>query len=149
MPRRSINAPVRRLNPFCVNRAQACPDATWAPTRSGSKESPERQMMTRMLFALSLGFAALIPATQGLRAQTTPPCAERPKVIDVLAQKYGETRRGIGLAANNTVMELYVSPDTGTWTIAVTQPDGITCLMASGQGYEPVAEDLPAKGDPA
>jgi len=70
-------------------------------------------------------------------------------VVNTLAQKYGETRRSIGLAANNTVMELYASAETGSWTIAVTTPDGMTCLMASGQGYEPVAEKMPAKGDPA
>ena len=106
-------------------------------------------MMTRMLFALSLGFAALIPATRGLHAQAAPQCAQRPQVIDILAQKYGETRRSIGIAANNTVMEVYASAETGSWTITVTMPDGVTCLMASGQGYEPVAGELPAKGDPA
>jgi hypothetical protein len=111
-------------------------------------------MMTRMLMALSLGFAGLIHATQTLYAQTDPlqaaaHCAPRPMVIGTLAQNYGETRRSIGLAANNTLMEVFASPETGTWTITVTLPDGMTCLMASGQGFEPVAEELPAKGDPA
>jgi len=110
-------------------------------------------MMTRMLFALSLGFVALIHATQALHAQTAPPsapqCALRPQVIEILARKYGETRRSIGIAANNTVMEVFASTDTGTWTIAVTLPDGLTCLMASGQGYESLSGELPARGDPA
>lgn len=105
-------------------------------------------MMIRTLFALSLGFAALIHATQTVHAQTAPNCATRAQVVDVLTAKYGETRRSIGLAANNTVMELFASP-TGSWTVTVTLPEGMTCLMASGQGFETIAEELPAKGDPA
>ncbi len=105
--------------------------------------------MTRVILALSLGFAGLILATQPSQADTGPQCANRPQVIDILSRKYGETRRSIGIAANNTVMEIFASTETGTWTIAVTRPDGLTCLMATGQGYEPVAEEQPAKGAPA
>jgi hypothetical protein len=46
-------------------------------------------------------------------------------------------------------MELYASEDTGTWSITMTLPDGMMCLMASGSNYEVVTEELPAKGDPA
>lgn len=106
-------------------------------------------MMTRMMLALSLGFAGVILATHAAHAQPGAQCGTRPQVIDILAQRYGETRRSIGLAANNTVMEVYASAETGTWTIAVTMPDGTTCLMASGLRFQAVAEELPAKGDPA
>ena len=106
-------------------------------------------MMNRTLFALSLGLVGMIHAAQMARANAPPQCADRGQVVDILAQKYGETRRSIGLAANNTVMELYASTETGSWTLAVTLPDGVTCLMASGQGFQAVTEDLPARGDPA
>jgi hypothetical protein len=43
-------------------------------------------------------------------------------------------------------MELYAADTTGTWTITVTLPDGQMCLMASGVGYEPVTEEMPARG---
>ncbi|MGL6211057.1 MAG: hypothetical protein ACRC14_14640 [Paracoccaceae bacterium] len=105
-------------------------------------------MMTRMLFALSLGFAGLIHVTQ-VNAQTAPQCAARVQVLEALSDKYGETRRGIGVAGNNTVMELFASDASGSWTITATMPDGRTCVMASGQGFETMAEELPAKGDPA
>ena len=75
-------------------------------------------------------------------------CSARDKVIAALVSKYGETRHGIGLAANNTVMEVFASDRTGTWTIAVTMPSGVTCLVASGSGYEDVVELLPVPGDP-
>ncbi len=75
-------------------------------------------------------------------------CGQREAVLSHLAEKYSETRRSIGLAANNMVMEVYASGTSGTWTITVTTPQGMTCLVASGQGFEVVEEELPAKGSP-
>lgn len=105
--------------------------------------------MKQQLFALSLGFGGLILATHHAFAQGRPNCAERETVIAELSGRYGETRHGIGLAANNAVMEVFASAETGTWTITVTLADGMTCLMASGQNYEVLAEDLPVAGQGA
>jgi hypothetical protein len=101
--------------------------------------------MSRMMLALSLGFGGVIFATQN--AQANPQCAPRDQVIEGLTQTYGETRRSLGIAANNAVMELFAADDTGTWTLTVTLPDGSTCLVASGSGYEAISEDLPAMGE--
>jgi hypothetical protein len=103
--------------------------------------------MEKMLFALSLGFAGLLLAAHA--AHAAPQCAPREQVLPVLQQKYGETRHGIGLAGTSQVMEIFSNPETGTWTITATMPDGVMCLVASGDHFETVAENLPAKGDPA
>jgi hypothetical protein len=100
--------------------------------------------MTQPMFALSLGFGGLILAAQ--IAHSAPQCDTRDRVTTLLADQYGETRRSIGLVGDGAVMELFAADATGTWTITVTLPDGQMCLMASGVGYEPVTEDLPAKG---
>ncbi len=47
------------------------------------------------------------------------------------------------------MVEIFASEDSGSWTITVTMPNGSTCLMATGQSYEKLAEALPAKGDDA
>ena len=73
-------------------------------------------------------------------------CAPRETVVQRLAESYGETRHGIGIGSNNQVMEVFASRETGTWTITVTMPNGMTCLMASGQAFETLAEALPAEG---
>ena len=103
--------------------------------------------MPKFLFALSLGFAALILVAQN--ALAAPQCAARPQVLETLAQKFGESRRSMGIAADQTVMELFASAETGSWTLTLTLPTGMTCLVAAGQNYEVIAEELPAKGDPA
>ena len=107
--------------------------------------------MQSYLTVVPLGLVALLSVTQPALAQAAPnpsQCATRDKVVELLAAKYGETRHGIGMAANNTVMEVFASDKTGTWTITVTMPTGVTCMVASGQGYEALSEPLPALGSP-
>lgn len=105
--------------------------------------------MTQKLFALSLGFGALILVAQSVQAQQAPQCGPRAAVLAQLAEKYGESRRSVGVAANNMVMEMFASEQSQSWTITVTSPQGQTCLVASGTGYEAISEPLPAKGEPA
>lgn len=94
--------------------------------------------------ALFANVATTATAQQGSRN-----CGPREMVIERLAEGYGETRQSMGLGANNAVIEVFASSETGTWTITVTRPNGLTCLVASGQAFEELAEALPAKGDDA
>jgi hypothetical protein len=102
--------------------------------------------MKHILFALSLGFLGLILATQHAFAQSPQQCGPRDAVVERLATGYGENRRSLGLAANNAVIEVFASAETGSWTITVTLPNGLMCLLASGQDFEAVNDRLPAKG---
>ena len=103
--------------------------------------------MSQQMFALSFGLAAVLAATQ--IAHGAPQCDTRDRVVALLADRFGETRHAIGIAGETAVMELFAAEATGTWSITLTLPDGRMCLMASGTNYEPVAEELVAKGDPA
>lgn len=100
--------------------------------------------MNQMMFALSLGIGGMIAASD--IAFGNPQCDARDRVLAFLSDRYGETRQSVGLAGEAAVMELFVAPDTGTWTITMTLPDGQMCLVASGVGYETVTEELPARG---
>lgn len=104
--------------------------------------------MQRQFFALSLGLGAMILATGHAFAEQKQ-CATRDKVIERLASAYGESRQSIGLAANNSVIEVFASSETGSWTITVTTPAGKTCLVASGQSFETTPGDLTPTGAPA
>jgi len=97
----------------------------------------------------ALGLALLLVTAQAPNAQTRTNCAPRDAVVHRLTSAYGETRQSIGLGANNQVVEVFASVETGTWTITVTTPKGLTCLIASGQAFEPVTEASPASGDDA
>ena len=99
--------------------------------------------MTRDLFALSFGFVVLIAATTMAQAAT---CGDHATIVRALADRYGETRRAIGLSGGNAVIEIFASDETGTWTIALTRAGGPTCLVASGEGFEALAEAPPPRG---
>ena len=102
--------------------------------------------VTTALFA-SLGLIAL--TASAATAQTTRNCAPRDAVVERLASKYGESRQSMGLGANNAVIEVFASATSGTWTITVTNVRGVTCLVASGQAFEQLAEALPIPGQDA
>lgn len=103
--------------------------------------------MKKHLLALSMGVGAMILAVDHATAQTAN-CAPRGAIVERLESKYGESRQTIGLGTDNAVVEVFASADTGTWTILVTRPNGISCLVAAGQGFELVAQAPAALGEP-
>lgn len=106
-------------------------------------------MKTFREMTLALGAGAAFLAAAQLQAQTLRNCAPRDSVVERLAQTYGESRQSMGLGGNNAVVEVFASDETGSWTITVTMANGMTCLLASGQAYETMAEALPASGEDA
>lgn len=105
--------------------------------------------MMKTMFKMTMGLGLMVLAAQQVSAQNNRNCAPRDMVVDRLADRYGETRQSIGIGAQGAVMEVFASSETGTWTITVTMPNGITCLVASGEAFEALAEALPARGDDA
>ncbi len=105
--------------------------------------------MKRELLTLSLGVGALLLAATHAFGQTNRNCGQRALVIERLADRYGESRQSIGLGTNNQVVEVFASLETGTWTITVTNPAGMTCLVASGQSFETLSEAAPVAGESA
>ncbi len=83
-------------------------------------------------------------------AQAQMACGTRDSVVEALGDKYGEVRRGGGLGSGAAaIFELWVSDATGTWTILMTTPNGLTCVMAVGDGWQDDAGELTPTGDPA
>ncbi|QFT58979.1 hypothetical protein FIU94_09085 [Sulfitobacter sp. THAF37] len=109
----------------------------------------ERRTKLFNMAALTTGAVIYLTATTDVLAQNSRNCGPRDIVVARLAEGYGETRQSIGLGANNAVVEVFASDETGSWTITVTVPGGMTCLVASGQAYEEVVEPLPVRGEDA
>ena len=74
-------------------------------------------------------------ATSSAMAQML--CGNHDDIVSKLANEYSETRVGIGLNDNGRVIELFASP-TGTWTILITPPKGLTCMVETGQSWESI-----------
>lgn len=94
--------------------------------------------MTRVLIllsaALSLGLAPFASATAQVPAGL--PCADRADVVENLGRIFGERQLGQGLADSGVVIELFVGPQ-GSFTIFATTPRGRSCLIATGEAWDP------------
>lgn len=75
-------------------------------------------------------------------------CDQRAKVVAKLGEKYGEVRRGGGLTGSTAIFEIWASEQTGTWTILKTTPDGFSCVMAVGQGWQDEVGKTTPTGSP-
>lgn len=104
--------------------------------------------MKTSFFALSLGFAGAVWAV--FQADAAPAnCAARGVVVERLHEKFGETRRAVGLARNKALVEVFASAETGSWTIVVSLPNGLSCLVASGKSWEQLHEARAVPGSGA
>ena len=82
--------------------------------------------------ALGAGFA-LIASTA--MAQAQPQCNNRDNVLALLAKKYQETPIAAGVTNTGGLVEVLTDIRSGTWTIIVTTPQGVSCLVAAGEGW--------------
>lgn len=82
--------------------------------------------------AAALAAAAAFPAP----ASAQMVCGERASIVSQLEERYGESRRSIGLQEGRGIVEVWASDETGTWSIVITTPQGMTCLMAAGEAFQ-------------
>lgn len=62
-------------------------------------------------------------------------CGPHAKIVQQLETGYEEQRTGFGLGGNKSIVELFVSEKLNTWSLMITRPDGLTCLMATGSDW--------------
>ena len=89
--------------------------------------------------------AAMVLACLAMPAQAQSPfCAPREHLIAELVLRFGERLEHVGLQADNTLVEIWVS-ETGSFTVLITGPDGLSCVGASGKNWWSLKE-LPGIG---
>ena len=100
--------------------------------------------MTDQTFAASLLVSAALAAAAAAPAQAqSRNCGPHGAVTAHLAERFSESRQMIGLGANNQIVEVYASPESGSWTILVSRPDGLACIVAAGENFEMTQDPLP------
>ncbi len=81
---------------------------------------------------------AMAGLTAGPATSASNLCTKRTSMVKALSKKYEEQRRGMGIASKAGVMEFYVS-EKGTWTMLMTMPNGMSCILAAGKDWEEIA----------
>ncbi|MCV3273747.1 hypothetical protein MUB52_20125 [Roseobacter sp. WL0113] len=76
-------------------------------------------------------------------------CGPRDLVVESLKSKYAERFTAGGLQktrAAQSLVEIWSSPDTGTFTVLLTSPGGTSCVVASGTDFFSDPEGANAEG---
>ena len=60
---------------------------------------------------------------------------------DRLASEYGEELIEAKMMEEHGLLEVLTSPTKGTWTLLLTMPSGISCVLAAGNGLDTDEED--------
>ena len=80
----------------------------------------------------ALAASAVIATTSAAYGKS---CAPRDDVITKLEGHYGESFSGGGLQNSSRIFEVWIAEDYSTWTILMTQANGMTCIMAAGSDW--------------
>ena len=66
------------------------------------------------------------------QAQVERDCDNREIVVKQLETKWNEIKTVSLLKKNGTLIEIFVAKDKSTWTMLLSQANGITCYVDSG-----------------
>ncbi len=93
-----------------------------------------------------VGLLTVNLAAPGAQAQQRGPlCDARTTILTELNGNYAEKPSAMGLANNGTVIEVLKSKED-SWTIIMTAPNGVSCLLATGKYWQAVVAK--AEGTP-
>ncbi len=101
-------------------------DGRWRYRRFGGKNDAP--------FLIAVAALAVVLACQGAAAKGA--CDRRERVLDLLAQKFQETPVAVGVTSQGGLVEVLSHGAGKTWTIIVTSPQGMSCLLLTGEGWK-------------
>ena len=88
---------------------------------------------------------AMLATPAVAQQQQRSSCGDRSDLLTQLKDKYKETPTGIGMTGQGSVVELMTS-ENGSWTLVISFPNGRSCLMATGEGWELWQARMAGKG---
>ncbi len=90
-----------------------------------------------LLIAAVLGASLLAGSAS---SQQQGPCDSRDRVIALLGERYDEAPIALGVTHSGGLVEVLTDTTGWTWTIIVTSPEGLSCMVLSGEGWRPVQQ---------
>lgn len=99
-------------------------------------------MFLRSILLLALCAASLSPASARIADVV---CYERGQLETRLKQRFGAEKQGQGLRGPDAVLEVWIAPGNGDWTLVQSYADGTSCIVAMGEHWQDLAKDA----DPA
>lgn len=91
------------------------------------------------LIALAASAALFMPAP----AHGAANCDTHDAALALLAKKYQERRVALGVTNAGGLVEVLTSDNGVTWTILVTAPNGVSCIVSAGEGWRTIKPEDP------
>ncbi|WP_343504768.1 MULTISPECIES: hypothetical protein [Roseobacteraceae] len=88
--------------------------------------------MWKRLISLSLTFGL---AAAGPPASAQMVCGLHESITETLESTYDEALVGRGLQSATRMLEVWRAAEEGNWTILAVHPDGLACIVASGEAW--------------
>ena len=96
---------------------------------------------------ISAGFVfGMAIAAPPAHAQAQANCGARNVITAKLQESFKESHRASGLQDSARLVEFWTSEETGTWTVLITQPNGTSCIAASGRAWVEYPPAAPVMG---
>jgi len=92
-------------------------------------------------FAFTAGAAVATLAFAGSAVAATPVCSARSDILTKLANSYHEQPASVALTSDGRLLEVLKSDDAKTWSILLTAPNGVSCLVAAGESWQDRGQD--------
>ncbi len=87
----------------------------------------------RMLAMAALALGLLVHTAAAVRAQ--PVCMPHDELTERLYATFAEAPAANAIANNGALVELFATRDRSSWTLAMTRPGGMSCVLVAGEEW--------------
>jgi hypothetical protein len=91
--------------------------------------------MTRTFLVSGL-VAGLAATTAPAMAQGQSACTQSHDITKLLSDDFSELPVAFGVQRDGSLMQIYASKQGNTWTVVLTKPEGVSCIVAEGVRWE-------------
>lgn len=98
--------------------------------------------MKRYAYAVVAMVAACTPTLAP--AQEANRCGPREMGVEVLKKQFNESKTAQGITEEGLMIEVFATPDGSSFTVFLSLPNGISCVVATGLGWmqiQPVGQE--------
>jgi hypothetical protein len=110
-------------------------------TTSGPRNKSPMLAFRRIARSIGVAFLLTVGAT-GLgrpAVAAEQDCFLRAELVEYLGQRAHEAQSAMGLANNGSLLEVFTTDDQSTWTIFLTMPNGVSCVIGAGETWMDLA----------
>ncbi len=96
-------------------------------------QQEEMKVSLRAILVSATAVAVLV--APGMAVAAPMACSARTDVLTTLATNYHQQLSSMALTSDGRLLEILKSRDATTWSILITTPKGVSCVIAAGENW--------------